>query len=85
MDILERVAVERFHAKTITLDTVAYHVECSPDGTRYEEDFLRPGKSLPFYYRRGYKQYRVRRLYILLRRLSYLRIAKSAKVPSPPP
>jgi hypothetical protein len=64
MDILERVAVERFHAKTVTLDTVAYHVKPASDGIHLAEDRSRPGKSLPFYQRRGYRQYRVRRLFV---------------------
>jgi hypothetical protein len=59
MDILERVAVERFGAKTITLDTAAYYYELSEDGSKYIADVTRPSRSATWYTLRGYQPFRV--------------------------
>lgn len=62
MDLLERIAIETYGAKAITLDTTAHHCDWVEDDLRgrwTKEDFKRPGKSVGWYKRRGYEQYRV--------------------------
>lgn len=59
MDILERVAVQEYGAKSVTLDTTAYRMDPSPDGTYRIEDKTRPGRTIAWYASRGYTQFRV--------------------------
>lgn len=56
MDILERIAVERFDADVLTLDTTAYWTDSSPARI---EDPTRPGRTTAWYRARGYEQFRV--------------------------
>ncbi|WWC85194.1 uncharacterized protein L201_000053 [Kwoniella dendrophila CBS 6074] len=57
MDLLERTCEDEFGAKIITLDTTAYHVTIDEDDFRIEHPDIR-GRSIAFYERRGYKEYR---------------------------
>jgi len=65
MDILEHVALTRFHAKWITLDTGAHPLEIRADGQQYEvRDQV--GSSIGWYQSRGYRIYRVGRFLLPL-------------------
>ncbi|WWC69762.1 uncharacterized protein I206_103705 [Kwoniella pini CBS 10737] len=57
VDILEKVAIEIYNAKTLTLDTTAYHTYIDEDGWLIE-DTERQGKNWSWYERRGYREYR---------------------------
>lgn len=59
MDILERVAMDTFGAKAVTLDTCAYYTVYSEDLSTAVEHIGRLGKSVGWYQRRGYEQYKV--------------------------
>ncbi len=58
MDILERIAVDRYNAKWITLDTSAHQNFTSEDGELHER-FDTEGRSIAWYRSRGYERYRV--------------------------
>jgi hypothetical protein len=57
--ILEQVAVERYGAVSVTLDTTAYLVTRSPCGTHHVEDFSKPNRTVAWYAAKGYSQFRV--------------------------
>jgi GNAT superfamily N-acetyltransferase len=65
MDLLERVAAERYNAEWITLDTTAYLT--TREGKYVVEDKTRPGRTIAWYEARGYRQFKVR---WLLRKLT---------------
>jgi len=53
--------VERYKAKTVTLDTLAYLVTDSDCKTYIIEDSNVPGRNVEWYTRKGYAQFRVSR------------------------
>jgi hypothetical protein len=63
MELLERAAKIEYGAKWITLDTVAYFCEWveGENGGQgwFEEHIGRVGKTVGWYKRRGYEEYRV--------------------------
>ena len=57
MDLLERVARDKFGARWVTLDTQAHRID-RLDGFAVE-DPTRPGHSLGWYRKRGYEEFQV--------------------------
>lgn len=59
MHMMERLAVDLYHAETITLDTASYFCYRDPTDSYYIEDKTRRGKTCYWYEAQGYKPIRV--------------------------
>jgi hypothetical protein len=59
MDLLEEVAVQRYRAKWITLDTAAHLVTRDKVTNTDVEDFNQSNPNIAWYAGRGYARYRV--------------------------
>lgn len=59
LQLLERVSVERFGAKVVTLDTLAYVIIESECKTYHLEDTNVPSRNVGWYGRKGYAKFRV--------------------------
>jgi len=59
LQLLERVSVERFGAKVVTLDTLAYVIIESECKTYHLEDTNVPSRNVGWYGRKGYRKFRV--------------------------
>ncbi|WWD19939.1 hypothetical protein CI109_104411 [Kwoniella shandongensis] len=85
IQILESVAVDKYDAQWVTLDTTAYHCEFSPDGLTGTEDFSRPGKNVAWYNKNGYVKFKENRpayLHPLFGRPDYLLTAIYLRKPA---
>lgn len=59
MDMMERLAVDLYGAKHITLDTASYFCYKDPTDTYYIEDKTRRGRTCYWYEAQGYEAIRV--------------------------
>jgi hypothetical protein len=57
--LLENVAISKFNAKTLTLDTQAYEAMPTADGKSLLDNMEKPGRSIAWYEKMGYEVFRV--------------------------
>ena len=57
MDLLERVAVDKYKAEWVTVDTCPYHP--TQEGIYIIEDKTRPNPNIAWYRSRGYEEFKV--------------------------